>query len=345
MKTYLPWLAALPLLAHAECEMTRFQRVQASPHVVAYEAAEGSTAVVNGNMVAIMGRDAVLLVDTGQFPSITRRMIADIRAHTSAPVKYVVNTHWHGDHLLGNDAVKQVFPAVKFIAHSHTIEQGRKYYENYPAGEPAELERAAQDMRKELLTATRDDAKTWIAKTLECVEAIAPEVPATHYVAPDTPMDTEMKIDLGGVTAVVKHIGTGNTPGDLVVWVPEDRLVASGDMVVAPTPYAGGSDLAPWVKTITKLRAMKAAVIVPGHGAVMRDYKYVDDLEKLLITTQSQLVAMKAAGVEKKDAAEKLETSNFRKLYVTTAMRREAFRQFFVLSAIQKIWPKTPPAR
>ncbi len=49
--------------------------------------------------------------------------------------------------------------------------------------------------------------------------------------------------------------------------------------------------------------------------------------------------------MEKKDAAEKLETSNFRKLYVTTAMRREAFRQFFVLSAIQKIWPKTPPAR
>lgn len=344
MKTLSLLIAALPLAAHADCEMTRFQRVQASPHVVAYVAAEGSTGVVNGNMVAIIGKDAVLLVDTGQFPSITRRVLADIRTHTKAPVKYVVNTHWHGDHLLGNDAVKQAFPGAKFIAHSHTIEQGKKYYENYAAKEPSVLAGAVADMRKQLLTATREDAKTWIAKTLECAEAIAPEVPETNYFAPDTPVDAEMKVNLGDVTAVVKHIGAGNTPGDLVVWVPEDQLVASGDMVVAPTPYAIGSDLAPWVNTIGNLRAMKAAVIVPGHGPVMRNYKYIDDVEKLLRATQSQLIAMQAAGVEKKDAINKLDVVDFRQLYVTTAMRREAFRQFFVAPAIQRAWPKTPPA-
>ena len=54
-----------------------------------------------------IGREAVLVVDTGQFPSIAARVIADRRKTTSAPVRYVVNTHWNGDHLLGNDTFRR----------------------------------------------------------------------------------------------------------------------------------------------------------------------------------------------------------------------------------------------
>jgi glyoxylase-like metal-dependent hydrolase (beta-lactamase superfamily II) len=99
--------AALAAIPAAACEMMQYRRVQASPHVHVFEAAEGTTAVVNGNIVAIVGRDAEMVVDTGQFPGIARRVVADLRALTKAPVRYVVNTHWHGDHLLANSVFRR----------------------------------------------------------------------------------------------------------------------------------------------------------------------------------------------------------------------------------------------
>jgi glyoxylase-like metal-dependent hydrolase (beta-lactamase superfamily II) len=141
------------------------------------------------------------------------------------------------------------------------------------------------------------------------------------------------------VTAAVRHIGPGNTPGDLVVWVEGDRLVASGDMIVAPVPYAIGSDLEPWISTLGALAALDAAVLVPGHGAVMRDTSYVRDVHALIKSTHEQIVAMKARGVARDDAAAEIDTAAFRAKHVTTPMRRQAFDQFFVRAAVAKAWP------
>ncbi|MEO5677769.1 MAG: MBL fold metallo-hydrolase [Usitatibacter sp.] len=333
-------VAFLPLAATAECEMLRDQRVQASPHVHVFEAAEGTTAVVNGNVVAVIGQDAILIVDTGQIPSVAKRIAADIRALSGAPVRYIVNTHWHGDHLLGNATFKEAFPEARIVAHSHTIEQGPKFYADYAAKARKSLPIVVNDMKKQREATLSADTKLWITKSLECVDAILPEVEGTHYLAPDLPMDTEMKIDLGGVSAVVPHIGAGNTPGDLIVWVEGDRLVATGDMVVSPVPYAIGSAIEPWTRTLGELRRLGAAVVVPGHGKVMRDDTYVRDVEALLVTTRSQLLALHARGVARDDAASQFDVAAFRSRYLTTPMRREAFDQFFVKAAIAQIWPK-----
>ena len=128
----------------------------------------------------------------------------------------------------------------------------------------------------------------------------------------------------------MRHIGTGNTPGDLVVWVKQDRLVASGDIVVAPVPYAIGSDLEPWIATMDALAALDARILVPGHGPVMRDTAYVRDVRALIESTHEQLTAMKVRGVSGEDAPGMLDTAAFRHKHVDTPMKRQAFDQFFV---------------
>ena len=323
----------------AECEMMQYRRVQASPHVHVFEAAEGTTAVVNGNIVAIVGRDAVMIVDTGQFPGIARRVVADLRALTKAPVRYVVNTHWHGDHILANSVFKETWPDAKVIAHPHTIERAAAFYTDYAKRTPERLVPAVAGMRKRREASTSDDEKLWLDRTLACIEAARIEIPNTTYLPPDTPFAGDMTVDLGGVTAAVRHIGPGNTPGDLVVWVAADRLVASGDMIVAPVPYAIGSDLEPWIGTLGALAALDATVLVPGHGPVMRDAAYVRDVHALIKSTHEQLVAMKARGVAREDAAAQLDTTAFREKHVTTPMRRQAFDQFFVRAVVAKAWP------
>ena len=326
-------------LPAAACEMMQYRHVSASAHVHVFEAAEGTTAVVNGNIVAIVGREAAMVVDTGQFPGIARRVVAELRALTKVPVRYIVNTHWHGDHLLANSVFTQAWPQARVVAHPHTIERAGALYTDYAKRSAERMGPAVEGLRKRRAAATGEDEKVWLDRTLACVDAALKEIPETTYVAPDTPFTGDMRVDLGGVVAHVRHIGPGNTPGDLVVWVEGDRLVASGDMVVAPVPYAIGSDLEPWIGTLGALAALDAAVLVPGHGPVMRDASYVRDVLALIESTHAQIKAMKARGVARADAAAHLDTAAFRAKHVTTPMRRQAFEQFFVQAAVARAWP------
>jgi cyclase len=331
-------LALLPLPAPA-CEMLQYRTVKASPHVYVFEAAEGTTAVVNGNIVAVIGREAVLVIDSGQFPSVARRVVEEIRALSKAPVRYVVNTHWHGDHLLANSVLKEAWPGAKLVAHPHSIERAVSSYADYATRTPERLPSIIAGLQKQRASAG-DDEKLWVDRTIACIEAAKPDIAAVRFLAPDTPLSDRLDVDLGGVKVSVRHVGSGNTPGDLIVWVEEDRLLATGDMVVAPVPYAIGSDLEPWSRTLAEVRRLAPAVIVPGHGPVMRDDSYVRDVDALIATTNTQLRALLARGVTRDDAARDLDVAAFRDKYITTPMRRHAFLAFYVRPAIAQLWPK-----
>jgi glyoxylase-like metal-dependent hydrolase (beta-lactamase superfamily II) len=93
---------------------------QLAPGVYAFVEPHQSTGLVSGNALVVVGDDGVLVVDTGHFPSLARKMIDDIRRLTDRPVRYVVTTHWHPDHLFGNGAFREVYPHATFMAHAET---------------------------------------------------------------------------------------------------------------------------------------------------------------------------------------------------------------------------------
>ncbi len=80
----------------------------------------------------------------------------------------------------------------------------------------------------------------------------------------------------GERTIVIRYLGRGNTRGDLSVWLPREGVLATGDLLVNPVPYSFGSYLGDWVATLRKLRTLPARAIVPGHGAIQRDWSYLD---------------------------------------------------------------------
>jgi glyoxylase-like metal-dependent hydrolase (beta-lactamase superfamily II) len=323
--------------------MFDYRVVRASAHVHVFEAAEGTTGVVNGNIVAVVGDEAILLLDTGQIPSVARRVLADLRALSPKPVRYIVNSHWHGDHLLANSVLKEAYPQARIVASAYTIAEAAKFYgADYAEKTGARLAGTSASLRKRLDESKGADEREWLAKTLDCVERLRPEVAVTRYIAPEQAVDGELEVDLGGVTAVVKFLGSGNTPGDLVVWVPQDRLVATGDMVVSPAPYAIGSPLEEWSKTLDALLGVGATTFVPGHGSVLRDDAYIRDVRALIESTSRQLTRMREAGVSMADAQARLDTAAFAAKYITTGMRRQAFNQFFVKAAVAKMWPAAP---
>lgn len=334
-------LTLLALHVHAGCDGL-FDRevVKVTPHVTLFQSAEGTTGVVNGNTVVIAGRDGLLVLDPGQFPAAAQRTVAALKRMTDAPVKYIVVSHWHGDHHLGTSAFIEAWPEAKIVAHPFTIAEIEKRYGNDYVAKTRTSTAGAVDFYRKKREATDPEEREWIDRTFECVDRMVGELEATRIVIPGTAVAESFDIDLGGVTASIRHLGTGNTPGDLVVWVPADRLLATGDIVVHPSPYALGSDLKPWPATLDRMLALAPAVLVPGHGPPLRDDAYVRDLRALFVDTQRQVESLLAAGVPKAEAAAKLDTRMFRDKRIATAMQRQAFDKFFVQGVVNFAWPR-----
>ena len=115
------FLAFVPAFALAADYPYSYKRVDVAPGVHAFMEDFGR-AVVSGNIVAIVGEDSVAVIDTGHHPRLTRKIVSEIRSLTPKPVRYVVNTHWHNDHVSGNHVFEEAWPGVTVVAHAFTAQ-------------------------------------------------------------------------------------------------------------------------------------------------------------------------------------------------------------------------------
>jgi glyoxylase-like metal-dependent hydrolase (beta-lactamase superfamily II) len=314
--------------------------------VHAFLAPEGRTGTVQGNSVAVLGKDAVLVVDTGQFPELTRRMIADVRRLTDKPVRYVVNTHWHGDHLLGNQQYREAFPGVAIVSHVETRRIADRMYATFVEKSLKDFPVYVSDIRAAVARGTRksgkplsDDEKRYYGRQADELEAATRQLPQMAYAKADLLFDGELHFDLGGREVRVMHLGRGNTGGDTVVLVPDVKVVASGDLVVYPTPYSFGSWMEEWPRTLEKLKALGATSIVPGHGPVLHDSRYIDAVAELIQETRRQVGAAAREGLSLDDTRKRVDLDRFRQLLAGDDFwRRQAFDQFFLAPAVAQAY-------
>lgn len=96
----------------------------------------------------------------------------------------------------------------------------------------------------------------------------------------------------------IRHLGRGNTEGDAIVWLPRERVLASGDLVVLPIPYGFGSFPKQWIETLEKLAAYDFELLVPGHGAVQTDREHIRLVQAMLASVREQAAAAVARGLD-----------------------------------------------
>lgn len=220
-----------------------------------YAAIDGPTGRSGSNAGFVIGDDGVLVIDSFFDPEATRALIADIRNLTPKPIRYVVNTHYHADHVAG-DAVLRAAGAI-IIAHRNV--RGWVRTENL-----------------HLFGAQPSPRITAMVKAL---------------TLPDVTTDQELTIWLGKRKILIQPV-LGHTGGDLIVTVPDAKTVFCGDILwrhVSPNIIDG--DVAKWINTVAKMQhAANAsdAFFVPGHGGVatVRDVsdfqRYLEDLSTLV---------------------------------------------------------------
>lgn len=257
-----------------------------------------TTIFEGGNTTVIIGDRDVLVVDATLLPHAAREDIAEIRRLTSKPVRYLVNTHWHNDHVMGNHEYLKAFPGLAIIAHAETKRdmdlnipnaptRSAKPYADRVAATQRQLQ-SGNDAQGRPLTPSQ---RTQLEAVLRLQQQAAEDYGQLPYQAPTLTFTEGIVVDLGGRAVHIRHLGRGNTSGDAIVHVPGQRIAISGDLLVRPLPFLYDGYPTEWVKTLARLAALEPQIIVPGHGDVMRDPAYLHLVRELFESAIAQVDA------------------------------------------------------
>ncbi|HZY46959.1 MAG TPA: MBL fold metallo-hydrolase [Candidatus Bathyarchaeia archaeon] len=323
-----------------------YERTNVGEGIVAFVSPEPRSGVVSGNSTVISGENYLLVVDAGHFPSVTKRIVSDIGQTFGKPVRFLVNTHWHNDHWRGNYLYRDQFPDITIISHTFTRRQIEEATDFHPQEILKRIPKAIQRRKEILRTGKREDGslieneeKRFLKEELEDVEAYVPSLPSMRVELPDLTFENEIVIDLGRRPVRISHLGRGNTAGDVVVLIPDSKVTSAGDLVVSPTPYAYGSYLKEWIETLKRLRATGSETIVPGHGPVQKDWRYVDSLIGLIQSVLDQVGDAVRQGLSLEDTRRKLNLSAYESLFAKDSQhRKHTFREYFAEPAIERAY-------
>jgi cyclase len=250
---------------------------------------DGST---SGNTTVIVGNREVFVVDSCYRPSLAAEDIAQIRQWTNKPVGYLLNTHFHNDHNNGNHTYLEAFPSLAIIAQEQTkkdmdlIQPGN--VERGP-GELAALIATFRQGKDQSGRTLSEEEKKEVQELLPGLEQAEAEFKTLVYQSPTLTFTDRIALDLGDREVQVMHLGRGNTPGDAIVYLPKEKIVVAGDLLVEPIPYTYDGYPAEWVQTLHKMGELDATTIVPGHGPILRDKTYLYLVADLLQSAVDQV--------------------------------------------------------
>jgi glyoxylase-like metal-dependent hydrolase (beta-lactamase superfamily II) len=192
------------------------------------------TAEGDPNTGIVIGDDAVMVIDTQATPAMAQDVIRRIREVTDKPIKYVVMSHYHAVRVLGASA----YGAQQVIASRGTFD--------------LIVERGEADMRSEIERFPR------LFRDVESIPGLT---------WPTIVFEEAMTLWMGKLEVRILHPGRGHTKGDTVVWLPQQKVLFSGDLVeFAATPYTGDAYLTDWPATLDRIAALQPEALVPGRG-------------------------------------------------------------------------------
>jgi glyoxylase-like metal-dependent hydrolase (beta-lactamase superfamily II) len=269
------------------------------------------------NVVLIEQSDGLVVIDSGLAAGHGRAIVNYARMLTAKPIKAVAITHWHNDHPLGVSAIRDAFPNVRIIATPGT-ETGLLGAAATLVGfrpDPQldqelykQADQAEEQLRKLLEdSATTSDRRERVKKALADFKQLRADYRGTYIVPPTETFDRELLLDDPKVPVRLLHFGRANTDGDLVAWLPEQKIVASGDIVVAPSPYGFYSFPGDWIATIDKLKGLGFRTLIPGHGEPQWDTSYLDKLAVAIADVRAQVGPLAKQGMTLEEVRKKVD--------------------------------------
>jgi glyoxylase-like metal-dependent hydrolase (beta-lactamase superfamily II) len=273
------------------------QRLAPNVYLVRGDTGRGSEGRANAGFVVT--REGVVAIDAQASPVDAERMLASIRRVTQQPVKWVILTHHHPDHHFGTIVFKRQGARVMAHPDTHTL--------SAEGGEDAAL-------------------ADWSR-----VVGIQNLLGFEYANTPDRPVTGTDTLTLGGTAIVVSHTAPGHTPGDLVVWLPAERVLFAGDLLIEDgvSMMVDGNSSA-MLKALGELAGYPAAVVVPGHGRLPGlPAQLEDSTRRYVVALRDSMKANVERGVPMKQALASLPPPDpDRPVSLNSRRRRNAARVY-----------------
>ena len=296
----------------------------------------------NPNNVFIIGKQDVIVVDSNISSEYTREVLAELRRLTDKPVKYVINTHWHEDHIIGNRVYREAFPEVKFVGHRSTLTDlpeigGANRRSTLQSGKgflgllEGKLE-IGENLAGQKIS---DEERAGYASDIKLVSSYLAESKRFEIILPTVVVDDRLDLTQDDRRIEVRFLGRAHTAADLIVYLPDEKILVTGDLIVHPVPLVGSTSYPlEYGETLEKLFLLDAAVIVPGHGPVMRDKSYLRSMIGLLNAIRKQSEASAGRGETLEQLRSNIDLDEFVSTFAGDSQhKRLIFRNYVTMPA------------
>jgi cyclase len=313
---------AIPAWLWLEVNAQNAQRATESPAVMRYrfeKFAEGvyfarATSAISSvaNVPVIVNDQEVMIVDNGTTPAATRALLQDLKTITDKPVRYQVNTHYHYDHTDGN----QVFaPEVQIIGHETARRDilTLKVLERDPYVNFAHIRLPARiaALKKEIASERDAQALATLENQLRVELELVEGLKEIRPTPPNTVFSRTLTLFRGQREIRLLFLGRGHTAGDIVVHLPRERIVATGDLVQSALPFMGDGFFDEWVATIDEVKKLDFTVVLPGHGVPIVDRVKIDAFQGYLRDLTAQAASLRKQGLTADQAAERVDLTAY----------------------------------
>lgn len=269
---------------------------------VYFAAGTGALNVASNAMVIVNDED-VVVVDSHITPDAARALIRSVKAVSEKPIRYLINSHFHFDHAHGNQAFP---PGVEIIGHEYTRERLLGNVLDEPTyrviGSPPAQRKIIAALELQAAGATGKDRAALqrrIAARKRHVKALGEVTP----VPPTTTLERKMTLFRGRREIRILHLGRGHTGGDVVVYLPAEKILFTGDLFYDGPPYLGDSFPEEFVAALEQLKEIEFETIVPGHGPLVRGSRKIGIRQDYIRRYRGGVAALRKRGLSAAEAA------------------------------------------
>jgi cyclase len=290
----------------------RFEQIQ--PDI--YAAIGTGSMNVGSNAGIIINRDDVFVVDSHISPDGARVLLREMRSITTKPVRFLINTHFHFDHTDGNqvysalpvDIIGHEFTRMKLLS-SDLFQRGT--FANAVAGIPRQI----ADLRGKADNEKDPVAKARIEQQLRVQQAYASAVKEVRLTPPSVTLRDKMTIIRGDREIQILHFGRGHTAGDVVVYLPKERVLCTGDLLYNDVSYLGDGFVNEWPETLEKVKGLDFDYVIPGHWETFRGKQRLEYFQLYLRDLWQQTAKLHAQGIPAEEAAKRIDMTSHKGRY------------------------------
>jgi cyclase len=280
----------------------------------------GAMAVVGNSTILVNDRDAIV-IDDHVSPAAAFVLLEELKEVTTKPVTTVINTHFHFDHAHGN----QVFgPDVQIIGHEFTRRAllddpvSKPLYQSFYS--PKLVEGQIETLRKRVADEKDPAARAKLQTQLTSTENNYASQKELRPTPPNVTLTTQMTLHRGAREIQIRYLGRGHTAGDVVVYLPNEKVVITGDLLTSSTSNMSDSFPLEWAATLDELKKLDFDTIVPGHGEAYTDKAKIDYFQAYLRDVWAAVSELKKQGVPAAEAAKRADLSRHKPRFPNPAV-------------------------